>query len=371
MPTPSPSSPRASRYSPRHRRSRLVPRLVTLAVVAAIVAGAWIVWGLLVGGGEPSPATESSTLPVRPTASAETSSPSPDGTPVRATGASPPTPGALAVLEVVPSEGSIVGGEAVIVQGQGFTEGLTVRFGTRDAPDVEVLNPQTVRATLPPGLPGLVDVEVVAVEGTSMRLPGALVYVDRPPRVVMAVRPTLGTTAGGTAVTIVGTGFEPGARVVIGGERATEVEVVDSTRISAVTAAREEGLVDVVVRNPDLPAAILRQAYEYVPGPTLSRVKPNTIPEMGGVRITVTGTGFEPGAVVALNGLAATDVRVSSPMLLTAVAPQGILGPAVLVVVNPDQPAAVLADAVRYVPSAPSPAASPSPVPGEASSPAG
>lgn len=266
-----------------------------------------------------------------------------------------------------------------MVQGAGFADGLVVRFGVRDAADVQVLGPQTARVALPPGLPGPVDVEVLMPDGTSARMTDALVYVDRPPRVVMAVRPTQGSTAGGTPLTIVGTGFEPGARVVVGGERATEVDVLDATRITALSPAHQEGVVDVVVRNPGMPAAVLAQAYGYVPGPTIAAVRPAELPETGGVPIIITGGGFEPGASVTLDGLAATGVRVVDTTRLTAVAPRGAVGAAVLVVVNPGQPAAVLVDAVRYMPLVSTPGASPvqspaatsAPVPPEASSPAG
>lgn len=282
--------------------------------------------------------------------------------------------------EVVPTDGSIVGGEAVVVQGEGFTEGLSVRFGVRDASDVQVLSPQAARVMLPSGLPGPVDVEVVLLDGTSARLGDALVYVDRPPRVVMAVRPTLGSTAGGTALTIVGTGFEPGAKVVIGGERARQVEVLDSTRITAVSPVHDEGVVDVVVRNPGMPAAILAQGYEYLPAPTIAGVLPDEIPAAGGVRITVTGTGFEPGAFVTLDGVPALNVQVDGATRLTALAPPGMAGTAVLVVENPGQPIAMLDGAVRYAPpvpspavslAVPSPAVSPLPVPGSTPAPAG
>lgn len=369
MPAQSPSPSRSVRRPPSHRRSRRVPRLVSLVVVLVAAVSAGVAWGLVTGedqsaqpaisatlGGEPVPSPVATSPPLTPPA--DSLDPVPEATETSA--------GALAVREVVPTVGSIVGGEAVVVQGEGFADGLVVRFGVRDATDVQVLSPQTARATLPPALPGPVDVEVLMPDGTSARLTDALVYVDRPPRVVMAVRPTQGSTAGGTALTIVGTGFEPGARVVIGGERATGVEVLDGTRITALSPAHQEGVVDVVVRNPGMPAAVLVQAYEYVPGPTIAGARPVEIPESGGVPIAITGTGFEPGATVTLNGLAATDVRVVDTTRLSAVAPRGVLGQAVLVVVNPGQPAAVLADAVRYVP-----VASPVPVPPEASSPAG
>lgn len=344
------------RRPPRHRRSRLVPRVVALVVVLAVAVVGWVAWGLIASRGQPASPVAAGVATGEPAASpsgaSAASSPSAAVSALEPEGADS-APGGLAVREVVPTDGAIVGGEAVVLQGEGFTGSLIVRFGARDASEVQVLSPQTARVTLPPGVPGPVDVEVLMPDGATARLDDALVYVDRPPRVVMAVRPVLGSTAGGTALTIVGTGFEPGAKVVVGGERARQVKVLDSTRITAVSPAHEEGVVDIVVRNPGMPAAILVQGYEYLPAPTIAGVLPEEIPETGGVPIVVSGTGFESGALVTLDGLPATDVQVVSATRLTAVAPRGTLGPAVLIVVNPDQPAAVLADAVRYVPAAP------------------
>jgi IPT/TIG domain/Collagen triple helix repeat (20 copies) len=65
---------------------------------------------------------------------------------------------------------------------------------------------------------------------------------------VSSVSPTSGGTAGGTSVTIHGTGFVSGASVMIGGA-ATDVDVVGSTEITAVTAAHAAGEVEVVVSD--------------------------------------------------------------------------------------------------------------------------
>ncbi len=57
--------------------------------------------------------------------------------------------------------------------------------------------------------------------------------------------------AGGTAVTITGTGFLAGATVSLGGTPATGVTVVSSTSITATTPAHAAGAVDVVVSNAE------------------------------------------------------------------------------------------------------------------------
>ena len=89
-----------------------------------------------------------------------------------------------------------------------------------------------------------------------------------------AISPVSGTTAGGTPVTITGTGFLAGATVKLGGTSATGVSVSNSTTITATTAAHAAGAVDVVVTNTDSQSGTLSQGYTYTtpvnPAPTVS-----------------------------------------------------------------------------------------------------
>jgi len=66
---------------------------------------------------------------------------------------------------------------------------------------------------------------------------------------VASITPESGTTAGGTLVTIKGSGFVTGATVTIGGVEATEVFVVPETEITAKTPAAPAGTDDVVVSD--------------------------------------------------------------------------------------------------------------------------
>lgn len=61
-------------------------------------------------------------------------------------------------------------------------------------------------------------------------------------------------------------------------------------------------------------------------GPTVTAVSPTSGPTTGGTLITVTGTNFAGGAVVTVGGAAATDVRVSGTVSLTAVTPARAAG---------------------------------------------
>src|SRR5450755_77868 len=58
-----------------------------------------------------------------------------------------------------------------------------------------------------------------------------------PTPTITAISPNSGTTSGGTAVTITGTGFISGATVSLGGTPATGVTLMNSTTITAATPA--------------------------------------------------------------------------------------------------------------------------------------
>jgi hypothetical protein len=82
---------------------------------------------------------------------------------------------------------------------------------------------------------------------------------------VTAVTPNTGSPVGATAVTVTGTAFASGATVTFGGTAATGVTVVGANTITAITAARAAGVVDVVVTMPGGASATLPNGFTYAP----------------------------------------------------------------------------------------------------------
>ena len=80
---------------------------------------------------------------------------------------------------------------------------------------------------------------------------------------VTSISPTGGTVAGGSAVTINGTGFLSGASVTLGGSAATHLVVVSSTKITARTPAHAPGAVNVTVTNVNTSTGTLTSGYLY------------------------------------------------------------------------------------------------------------
>jgi hypothetical protein len=154
-------------------------------------------------------------------------------------------------------------------------------------------------------------------------------------------------------VTITGTGFVSGQTdVSFGGLPATGVNVVGPTTLTAITpVSGAAGPTSVTVTTPDGTSGPL--GYTYV-GPSIISVVPDQGPTAGGQSVTITGSGFAPGAAVTIGGTPATAVSVNSAgTSITATTPPGAAGPADVAVIQVG-PDAVLANGYTYVaPGAP------------------
>lgn len=95
-----------------------------------------------------------------------------------------------------------------------------------------------------------------------MRAPSAPSIAPVNPPTIMTVSPISGSTAGGTTITITGSGFQTGLTVTLGGERQA-VDVPNSTSILMTTTAHDPGPVAIVVANPNGQTATLSGGYSY------------------------------------------------------------------------------------------------------------
>jgi hypothetical protein len=169
------------------------------------------------------------------------------------------------VTSISPNSGTINGGTVVSIMGTGFLAGATVSLGGTAATGVTVVNSTSITATTPAHAAGTVNVVVSNSDTQSGTLTQGFTYttVSNPPPTLTGVSPASGTAAGGTAVTITGTGFLAGQTVSLGGTPARGVTVVSSTTITATTPAHAAGAVDVVVSNAEQHAGTLPNGYTY------------------------------------------------------------------------------------------------------------
>jgi len=91
--------------------------------------------------------------------------------------------------------------------------------------------------------------------------------------VILSVTPSLGTTRGGTLVTISGNRFQPGARVFFGDTQAVLVTFSNPQELIALTDAHAAALVEVDVTNPDGGTAQVVDGFRFAP-PGLPRHRP-------------------------------------------------------------------------------------------------
>jgi hypothetical protein len=111
------------------------------------------------------------------------------------------------VQSVYPSVGVVDGGAAVIVTGQGWTNvvrsgRVACLFGATDVPATVVDDTRVACVTPLASAEGTVPV-TVQVNGTY-RVPGAATFAYQMPAVVVAVVPSVGSTAGGVSVVVYG-----------------------------------------------------------------------------------------------------------------------------------------------------------------------
>jgi type II secretory pathway pseudopilin PulG len=154
-----------------------------------------------------------------------------------------------AVTSVTPNQGTVVGGNNVVIRGVNFTGATAVRFGPTDAISFVVNSATQITAVAPPGT-GAVDITVTTPIETSATTPADLYTYQIAAPTVTGVSPSSGTRYGGTTVTVTGTNFTGATAVNFGGTNASNFTVLSSTQIRVVTPAHSWGTVDVRVTTP-------------------------------------------------------------------------------------------------------------------------
>jgi IPT/TIG domain len=150
------------------------------------------------------------------------------------------------VTKLTPKAGPAVGGTAVMVTGADFTGATSVSFGTTTAASFTVKSGNSITAVAPAGTSGYVDVTVAGPGGTSATT-SADIYKYKPPTIT-AVSPNSGSKAGGTSVTIGGSGFALGAATSFkfAAGFATSVNCVSSSSCTAISPSHTKvGTVEV------------------------------------------------------------------------------------------------------------------------------
>ncbi len=250
--------------------------------------------------------------------------------------ASTPTQAAFALTSLTPAQGHASGGEPVSLNGHGFVDGVQVVFGSAplDPASVYVVDEATIQITTPPHETGLVDVTVV-LPGTvpqAATLAKAFLYFNDV--LVTKVDPPQGPTAGGTAISIHGTGFAGNCQVLVGGKQALNVQIVADDTVTAITPPGAFGAVPVHVIN-ERGTGLLKKGFFYTAAPTVTSVAPASGPTSGGTQAIVYGTGFSSDVDLQIGSGKATVISVTGSTQAHISTPPGAAGKADVIATTP------------------------------------
>lgn len=252
----------------------------------------------------------------------------------RGRGAPPPPP---EVVSVEPFQGDVAGGTLVLVTTQGFPDDFQgtppeVWFGAAGGTFVAAPSPATVQVRTPPS-PSLAWVDVTVRSGSGSpeaTLSPGYEYTAGPPGgcTISDVTPRAGPVAGGTEVTITGSGFPASPEVTFGLAPAAAVFPDSDTQVRAVTppgAAAETVAISVF----DAGAGVTCTAadaftYELPPPPpdcAITAVCPDEGDPAGGETVTISGTDFRDPPRVFFGSAESPQVTLVSAQAVEAEAP--------------------------------------------------
>ena len=252
--------------------------------------------------------------------------------------------GGPTITSFTPSFGTIAGGTQVTIEGSGFEPGAAVRFGDLAATVVSTTATRIVAVT-PARAAGLVSLTVVNPSGLGVQLNDAFTYGSSGPTVT-GLNPVRGPAAGGTEVTIDGSGFQTGVSVSVGSESATILSVT-ATRLLVRMPAQAVGVASLIVTNPDSQSATATNAFTYEDGGmAITHVLPDGGPVAGGTTVSIVGSGFSD-ATVSFDGISATIVSRTS-QVLTVISPAHAAGVVAVEVRNDDGETATRSSAYTY-----------------------
>lgn len=151
----------------------------------------------------------------------------------------------------------------VTVDGTGFTGDTTLELCDR-AVNITNRSPTRLVGQVFGTMPGLCRLVAANGAGDYLVVDPAMLLTSAPVPSISQISDTAGPTAGGTTVTITGTGFQPADSVTFDGYEAT-ITARTGTTLTVVTPPHPPGTVSVFVMTEDLgrSAAVLAGAFSY------------------------------------------------------------------------------------------------------------
>jgi hypothetical protein len=101
--------------------------------------------------------------------------------------------GGVKVTSVTPDNGTVAGGEDIVIKGQGFKAGVQVKFCRAESKSVVLLGDNQIKATSPANQKGMCEITLTFDDGRAFKVADAFRYME--PGELMK-RDMLGTKAG-------------------------------------------------------------------------------------------------------------------------------------------------------------------------------
>ena len=219
------------------------------------------------------------------------------------------------IASISPNSGPVVGGTAITITGQKFTNVKRVLIGGVAVAQYRVNSATRITATTAARAAGVVDVVVESAGGSGV-LAGAFTYAAP---TITSLTPATGTISGATTVVISGSYLTGATAVNFGSTRATSFVVNSANQITAISPALPVGSVTVTVVTP-LGTVTSAQSFNYVQ-PTISSLLPARGPLSGGNTVVISGSNINGATGVLFNGVAARSFTVASNNQINAVVP--------------------------------------------------
>lgn len=235
---------------------------------------------------------------------------------------------ATQILSVAPAEGPMTGGNTVALIATGLVSAsdTTVLIGNKSAKIVKVsAAAHTALVTVPKAsVAGPVDITLITSKGSDKAIAGYK-YLDQ--LSLLSATPPIGPAAGGTTVSLKGSGFAKGKPMVkIGALPAAAVTVVSDAELTVVTPPGTAGYVDIVVKVGEGVAA-LKNGFSYTGAELQIYVPfPNSGAQAGGTLIQLYGNGFTAQTQVTFGGLPATHFTFIDATHVACKTPAGKVG---------------------------------------------
>ena len=220
---------------------------------------------------------------------------------------------------ISPNAGALDGGTIITISGSGIGFIEKVVLGEGDCTELTIIDDSSLTCLTPAGT-STVSVKLFGKANKSFTVTDAFTYQDSPS--ISSFIPLNGKTSVQETLTILGSGFLAGAKVLIGDLYCLNVNVVDSTEINCTTPFSTAGAKKITVTNVDGQFDTTTSSFTMYSKPSIISISPTGGSLTGGTLLTINGTGFLNTTAITIGTLPCTNsFTYYSPNKITCMTP--------------------------------------------------